>query len=105
MMLYQYFLEVVPTEVETLLSSQKTFQYSTRDQARQINHLGGSHGIPGIFFKYDMSALKVRVIQERDSFPQFLVKLCATVGGVHVTSGLIASLLNFLSCKASLLSQ
>lgn len=100
MMLYQYFLEVVPTEVETLLSRQRTFQYATKDQMRQINHMTGSHGVPGIFFKYDMSALKVRVVQERDSFPQFLVKLCATVSGVHITSGLLASFLRFLSCRA-----
>lgn len=101
MMLFQYFLEIVPTEIDTLLSRQQTFQYSTKDQSRQIDHMSGSHGIPGIFFKYDMSALKVRVVQERDSLPQFLVKLCATVGGVHVTSGLIASLLRFITCRAS----
>lgn len=103
MMLYQYFIEVVPTEVETFLTNKLTYQYSVKNHQRPINHYSGSHGIPGIFFKYDMSALKVRVVQERDSPIQFAVKLCATIGGIHVTSSLVNSLAQFLvdffNCK------
>lgn len=47
----------------------------------------GSHGIPGIFFKYDTSALKVLVSEEREPLDQFLVRLCAIVGGYFVTAG------------------
>ncbi|XP_012278146.1 endoplasmic reticulum-Golgi intermediate compartment protein 2 [Orussus abietinus] len=96
MMLYQYFVEVVPTDIHTLLRSSKTYQYNVKDHYRPIDHLKGSHGIPGIFFKYDTSALKVKVIYERDSLSQFLVKLCATIGGVYVTSGLLNNLVQFL---------
>lgn len=87
MLLYQYFVEVVPTDIQTLLSTSKTYQYSVKDHQRPINHQKGSHGSPGIFFKYDMSALKIKVTQQRDTVCQFLVKLCATVGGIFVTSG------------------
>lgn len=87
MMLYQYFVEVVPADIYTLLHTWKSYQYSVKDHERPIDHHKGSHGIPGIFFKYDTSALKVKVIQQRDSLVQFLVKLCATVGGIFVTSG------------------
>ncbi|XP_046739465.1 endoplasmic reticulum-Golgi intermediate compartment protein 2 [Diprion similis] len=92
MMLYQYFVEVVPTDVRNLLRSYKTYQYSVKDHQRPIDHHKGSHGIPGIFFKYDMSALKVKVTQQRDSIFRFLVKLCATVGGIFVTNGLLNNL-------------
>ena len=34
-----------------------------RAQVRPIDHETGSHGVPGIYFKYDMSALKVIVNQ------------------------------------------
>ena len=34
-------------------------------QVRPIDHETGSHGVPGIYFKYDMSALKVIVNQAR----------------------------------------
>ncbi|XP_014296729.1 endoplasmic reticulum-Golgi intermediate compartment protein 2 [Microplitis demolitor] len=103
MMLYQYFIEIVPTDIHTLMKTTKTYQYSVKDYQRPINHARGSHGVPGIFFKYDTSALKVKVTRNRDSFIQFLVKLCATVGGIYVTSGLINSVIQacwyIVSCK------
>ncbi|PSN38657.1 hypothetical protein C0J52_21247 [Blattella germanica] len=102
-MLYQYFVDVVPTEVNTFLSRLNTYQYSVKDHERPIDHHKGSHGIPGIFFKYDMSALKVQVTQERDSPLQFIVRLCSTIAGIYVTSGLINSfvqiVLNIVKCK------
>ena len=36
-------------------------------QVRPIDHETGSHGVPGIYFKYDMSALKVIVNQASKS--------------------------------------
>lgn len=92
MMLYQYFVEVVPIDIKTLLTTTQTYQYSVKDHQRPIDHKKGSHGIPGIFFKYDMSALKIKITQERDTITQFLVKLCATVGGIFVTSGLLKNI-------------
>ena len=80
MMLFQYFIEVVPTDIEMFMRTTKTFQYSVKDHESPV-------GFPGIFFKYDTSALKVKVTQERDSIGQFLVKLCATVGCIFVTNG------------------
>ena len=56
-------------------------------QSRTINHQKGSHGVPGIYFKYDMSALKVVVSEDREPLVQFLVRLCAVCGGIYVTSG------------------
>lgn len=85
--LYQYFVDVVPTEVNTFMSRLNTYQYSVKDHERPIDHHKGSHGIPGIFFKYDMSALKVQVTQERDSPMQFIVRLSATIAGICVISG------------------
>ena len=37
-------------------------------QVRPIDHETGSHGVPGIYFKYDMSALKVIVNQASMQF-------------------------------------
>ena len=41
----------------------------------------------GIFFKYDMSSIMVRVESRRRSFMGFLVRLCGIVGGIFATSG------------------
>jgi len=96
MVLYQYFIEVVPTDVSTFLSRTYTYQYSVQDNERLIDHHRGSHGIPGIFFKYDTSALKVLVTEEREALDQFLVRLCATVGGIFITAGLINSIVQYI---------
>ena len=63
---------------------------------RPINHDSGSHGAPGIYFRYDMSALKVVVKQDREPFWQWLVKLCAGTGGLISTSTILCDLLSWL---------
>ena len=47
------------------LPPQLTYQYSVKEHARPIDHSQGSHGTPGVYFKYDISALKVEVSQDR----------------------------------------
>jgi len=79
-----------------------TYQYSVKEHVRPIDHDKGSHGTPGIYFKYDLSALKVEVTKDRLGLLQFLVRLCASVGGLVATSqivcGLLKSLLEYLCC-------
>ncbi|GJQ67781.1 hypothetical protein Trydic_g16570 [Trypoxylus dichotomus] len=97
MVLYQYFIEVVPTTVKTFLTTVDTYQYSVKELSRPIDHNKGSHGMPGIFFKYDVSALKVHVIQERENVGMFLAKLCSIIGGIYVCSSIINSFIQFIS--------
>lgn len=100
MILYQYFIEVVPTRVQTFLTTVDTYQYSVKELSRPIDHDKGSHGMPGIFFKYDMSSLKVTVKQERDNLGMFLARLCSVIGGIYVCSGKLLKLYEvlFLMC-------
>ncbi|XP_017775168.1 PREDICTED: endoplasmic reticulum-Golgi intermediate compartment protein 2 [Nicrophorus vespilloides] len=104
MILYQYFVEVVPTSVKTFLTTVDTYQYSVKELTRPIDHNKGSHGMPGIYFKYDVAALKVTISQERDHLGMFLAKLCSVVGGIYVCSGFINTLILFLTnlvlCRA-----
>ena len=45
--------------------------------------------MPGIYFKYDFSALTVEVLeQHQESFIKFLTRLAAITGGVFICSGL-----------------
>uniref|UniRef100_A0A1L8DVG1 Putative copii vesicle protein n=1 Tax=Nyssomyia neivai TaxID=330878 RepID=A0A1L8DVG1_9DIPT len=91
----QYFLEVVPTDIYSFVGSTKTFQYSVKENFRPINHDKGSHGIPGLYFKYDVSALKVIVRYDRDNFVQFCVRLCSIISGIVVISGFINHIIQF----------
>lgn len=94
--LYQYYIKVVPTELSNPPASQIAFQYSVTEQERPINHQAGSHGVPGIYFKYDMSFVKVKVSLEKHSLWRFLVRLCGIIGGVFATSGILNGFVKFI---------
>ena len=93
---YQYFLQIVPTKFSTFGRSLSTNQYSVTERNRTINHRQGSHGVPGIFFKFDMSAMVVEIMEVRQPFWKFLVRLCGIVGGIFATSGMIHSFIGSL---------
>lgn len=92
----QYYIEVVPTDIQTTFSKIQTFQYSVKENARAVDHYSGSHGVSGLYFKYDMSALKVIVNLNRDNVVQFGVRLCSIISGIVVISGLINSFVQYV---------
>lgn len=99
MALYQYFIEVVPTDVQTFFSQAKTYQFSVKDHMRVINHDKGSHGVPGIFFKYDFSALKVVVTQSHEPLLKFCLRLSSTMAGIFVTAGILKNFIQYIMKK------
>ena len=86
---YQYYIQVVPTEYDTLWRKVRTNQFSVTERERPVNLDHGASGVPGIFFKYDLSSVVVKIKQERQPFWQFLIRLCGIIGGVFATSGMI----------------
>lgn len=102
-MLYQYFVEVVPTDIDTTFESIKTFQYSVKELERPISHAKGSHGVPGIFFKYDMAALKIKVSQERENMLQFGLRLFSIISGIYVIVGFMNSVV--LALRTTILQK
>ncbi|XP_070200063.1 endoplasmic reticulum-Golgi intermediate compartment protein 2-like isoform X2 [Littorina saxatilis] len=94
--IFQYFIKVVPTEVRTYTNNVDTYQFAVTERNRSINHKEGSHGVPGIFVKYDLSALLIRVREEHKPYWQFLVRMCGIIGGVFCVSGMLQSLANFM---------
>ncbi|EYU18489.1 hypothetical protein ABFS82_02G060400 [Erythranthe guttata] len=88
---YQYFLKVVPTiytniKGHTIQSNQfsvtEHYKSSEEDQYRSL---------PGIFFFYDLSPIKVTFTEEHASFLHFLTHICAIVGGVFTVAGIVDS--------------
>ena len=75
---------------------------------KKIMSLGFSTS--GIFFKYDMSSIMVRIKYQHRSIVGFLVRLCGIVGGIFATSGKSAALKvrkytqqNLATCRATFL--
>lgn len=94
---FQYYMQVVPTKFRTYHNTHTTNQYSVRERNRTIDHSRGSHGMAGIFFKYDMSPFMVEVQELRRPFWQFLIRLSGIVGGIFATSGMLNSLVGSLT--------
>lgn len=104
------------------MSHTKTFQYSVKENIRPIgkykrqfrlaftikanknhsfilsfiDHGKGSHGIPGLYFKYDVSALKVIVKQDHESFVSFLIRISSVIAGIIVISGYLNSFIQLM---------
>ncbi|KAG5672175.1 hypothetical protein PVAND_002325 [Polypedilum vanderplanki] len=88
-----YFIEIVPTDIETFVSHVKTYQYSVKENIRTIDHDHGSHGMPGIYIKYDVSALKVLVLLGRENIIKLIVRMCSVIAGIIVISSFVNSIL------------
>ena len=71
---------MVPTAVSTSRAQLDTFQYAVTEQGRPIDHEHGSHGVPGIFMKYDFASFKVEVKEDRVPWYQLIVRICGIVG-------------------------
>ncbi|XP_058121151.1 endoplasmic reticulum-Golgi intermediate compartment protein 2 [Anopheles ziemanni] len=92
----QYFIEVVPTDVEKFYSHSKTYQYTVRENLQHIDIDKGMQAVAGIYFKYDMSALRVIVRQDRDGIAQFIVRLSSIIAGIVVISGFLSKCMHLI---------
>jgi endoplasmic reticulum-Golgi intermediate compartment protein 2 len=81
---FQYFMSVVPTTYQVGASSSSnaihTNQYAVTEQSTEINE----RTIPGIFFKYDIEPILLNIVEDRDSFFVFLVKIVNVISGALV---------------------
>ncbi|KAJ1411368.1 Endoplasmic reticulum vesicle transporter, C-terminal [Sesbania bispinosa] len=89
--MYQYFIKVVPT-VYTDVSGNtiQSNQFSVTEHFR-TGDVGRLQSLPGVFFFYDLSPIKVTFTEEHVSFLHFLTNVCAIVGGVFTVSGILDS--------------
>jgi len=93
---FQYFMQVVPTLVRTYRTNMDTYQFAVTEKNRQIDHSKGSHGNPGIFMKYDLTPLMIRVTEVHRPYWHFMIRLCGIIGGVFSVSGMFNSLVQFI---------
>ncbi|KAJ0086572.1 hypothetical protein Patl1_08500 [Pistacia atlantica] len=89
--LQRHCLEVVPTVYTDVHGNTiQSNQFSVTEHFRSAE-IGRLQTLPGIFFFYDLSPIKVTFTEEHVSFLHFLTNVCAIVGGVFTVSGIIDS--------------
>ncbi|XP_019461974.1 PREDICTED: endoplasmic reticulum-Golgi intermediate compartment protein 3-like [Lupinus angustifolius] len=84
--IYQYFIKVVPT-IYTDIRGRVT----NSNQYSVTEHFTSSEqgAIPGVFFIYDISPIKVTFKEEHISFLHFLTNICAIIGGIFTIAGIV----------------
>ncbi|KAK9047018.1 hypothetical protein V6N11_052882 [Hibiscus sabdariffa] len=89
--MYQHFIKVVPT-VYTDVSGHtiQSNQFSVTEHFKGAE-IGRLQSLPGVFFFYDLSPIKVTFTEQHVSFLHFLTNVCAIVGGVFTVSGILDS--------------
>ncbi|KAK0727027.1 endoplasmic reticulum vesicle transporter-domain-containing protein [Lasiosphaeria miniovina] len=83
---FQYFISVVPTTYSVghpeQLGSSSIFtnQYAVTEQSGEVN----DRTIPGIFVKYDIEPILLNIVESRDGFLVFLIKIINVLSGALV---------------------
>lgn len=89
----QYFLQIVPTDyVSSSGYTISTNQYSVAELYTPIDTSDPNRiALPGVFFKYDIAAMKVNIQEHGITFSHLITRLFAVIGGVYVVLGLVYS--------------
>jgi hypothetical protein len=85
-MLYQYYLDIVPTIYEGTFSTSVTYQFTGTSSALMVPPAQ----MGAVVFQYQLSPITVRYSSARVSFTHFLTYGCAIIGGVYTVAGLLS---------------
>ena len=83
---------MVSTRLRTIKFNSNTYQYAVTQHTKKTE----SHQA-GIFIKYDFAGLGVEVTESREKVTSLVTRLCGILGGIFASSGLLSSLISFLS--------
>ncbi|GJP46563.1 hypothetical protein CLOM_g5836 [Closterium sp. NIES-68] len=87
--MYQYFIKVVPTVyTDSRNHSIASNQFSVTEHFRPAGPKD-QQSLPGVFFFYDLSPIKVQYLERYTSFLHFLTNVCAIVGGIFTVTGMV----------------
>lgn len=96
----QYFVKLVPTVYVPLAGPQvHSYQFSVTEHLKRIDPRtiaadNAAGLLPGVFFNYELSPLRVRIEERGRSFVHFLTRVCAIIGGVFTVMGVVDALLH-----------
>lgn len=88
--MYQYFIKVVPTIYTNIRGyTIQSNQFSVTEHYKSPEV--GRRSLPGVFFFYDLSPIKVTFTETHISFLHFMTNVCAIVGGIFTVAGIVDS--------------
>ncbi|KAG5495708.1 hypothetical protein GH5_03373 [Leishmania sp. Ghana 2012 LV757] len=84
-LVYQYFLDIVPTIYEGSFSTAYTYQFTGTSSSTPVY----TRQMAAVVFQYQLSPITVRYSSARVSLTHFLTYVCAIIGGVYTVAGLL----------------
>jgi len=87
----QYFIQVVPTRyVKSNQEQVDTNQYSITYNRTPVDPMSPMNTrLPGVFFKYQISPILIKVTEKPRSVAHLLTRICAVAGGIYVVIGML----------------
>lgn len=86
---FEYYLDIVPTYYVDLNKKEYHVHQFTANKNQVKTHIM----IPTIYFRYDISPILVKFIQEKPNIFQVIINVCAIFGGMFTIAGIIDTLL------------
>lgn len=68
---------------------------------RSTKAIRATMGMPAVFFRYEISPVKIRYTYQSKSLSEFLVSLCALLGGIFTVAGILEALLTSSTSKVA----
>jgi hypothetical protein len=88
--MFHYYIKLVPTLFAGRDGNVYTNQYAVTDSAKNVMVKKGElTGLPGIFLVYEFNPFMVEKVEKIVPFSHFLTQVCAIIGGVFTTAGLV----------------
>jgi len=109
--MFQYFLKVVAVTYDLTARNFQSTHFSVTEREVIVSnrdvksedvtfHNHFDHGgLPGVFFTYDLSPVRIGYSPQRKTFVHFLTRVCAIIGGIFTVTGILDSIV-FHSLKS-----
>lgn len=95
-----YFVQVVPTTYISPSGEKiETNQFSVTYHHSMVDLNSDHIELPGVFFKYDISPLRIQIQEENKPFSRFVIRILAVVGGIWAVIGMVYASTNTVVSK------
>ena len=91
-----YFLEISQVDYvdSTSSSAKETLPKYEGFQFRSSQTIKMGMGMPAIYFRYELSPIRIQYTISMMAFNTFFVRVCAIIGGIYAVSSIFESLLS-----------
>lgn len=88
-MLANYYLDI--NEIEFYDQTRKTTEFLEGYKHKSTRSILAQLGLPALFFRYELSPIKLRYTVSYKAWYEFLINICAIIGGLFTVASILES--------------